>query len=71
VRRLAVQLVPFTAEHSDAAIDAFVRYGKGRHPAALNFGDCQSYAVAVVAGMPLLFTGNDFARTDISPALLQ
>ncbi len=52
----------------DAAITAFIRFGRGRHPAALNFGDCMSYAVASVAGMPLLFTGEDFRRTDIAPA---
>jgi ribonuclease VapC len=68
LRQLRVQVVPFSEEHYDAAIDAFLRYGKGHHPAALNFGDCMSYAVAAVSGLPLLFAGEDFARTDIIAA---
>jgi ribonuclease VapC len=63
--RFQVEVVPFTQQHLDMAVTAFLRYGRGRHPAALNFGDCMSYAVAAIAQMPLLFTGNDFARTDI------
>lgn len=47
------------------AADAFARYGKGRHPAGLNFGDCFAYALAASLGAPLLFKGNDFARTDV------
>ena len=68
LRRLEAEVVPFNEEHLDAAITAFIRFGRGRHPAALNFGDCMSYAVASVAGMPLLFTGEDFSRTDIAQA---
>lgn len=68
LRRLEAEVVPFNEEHLDAAITAFIRFGRGRHPAALNFGDCMSYAVASVAGMPLLFTGEDFRRTDIAQA---
>ena len=68
LRRLEAEVIPFTEEHLDAAATAFVRFGRGRHPAALNFGDCMAYAVASVAGMPLLFTGEDFGRTDISQA---
>jgi ribonuclease VapC len=68
LRRLQCEIVPFNEEHLDAAVTAFVRFGRGRHPASLNFGDCISYAVASVAGMPLLFTGEDFSRTDITPA---
>lgn len=60
--------VPFGHGHWRAARDAFYRFGKSRHAAALNFGDCMSYAAARVAGEPLLFTGNDFAKTDIPPA---
>jgi ribonuclease VapC len=60
--------IPFGDRHWSAAGEAFIRYGKGRHPAALNFGDCMSYAIARVAGEPLLFVGNDFAQTDIVPA---
>ena len=61
-------VVAFDAEHAAAAQDAFDRYGKGRHPAALNFGDCMAYAIARVAGCPLLYKGEDFARTDIRAA---
>ncbi len=68
LRSVDAEVVPFTEEHLDAAIDAFVRFGRGRHRAALNFGDCMSYAIAKVAGMPLLYVGNDFAQTDITPA---
>jgi ribonuclease VapC len=68
LRRLEAEVVPFNQEHLDAAVTAFIRFGRGRHPAALNFGDCMSYAVASVAGMPLLFIGEDFTRTDIAQA---
>jgi len=68
LRRLGVEIVPFTEEHYDAAVSAFLRYGKGRHPADLNFGDCMSYALARVSGLPLLYTGTDFSKTDITAA---
>lgn len=68
LRRIEAEVVPFNEEHLDAATTAFLRFGRGRHPAGLNFGDCMSYAVASVAGMPLLFTGEDFRRTDIAQA---
>jgi ribonuclease VapC len=68
LRRLTIRLIPFSEEHYEAAIDAFLRFGKGRHPAGLNFGDCMAYAVAAVSGLPLLYTGGDFARTDIQSA---
>jgi ribonuclease VapC len=68
LRRLDAEVAPFNEEHLDAAVTAFIRFGRGRHPAALNFGDCMSYAVASVAGLPLLFTGEDFSRTDIPRA---
>ena len=55
----------FDEHHAAAALDAFSRYGKGRHPAALNFGDCCAYAVASVAAEPLLCIGDDFAQTDL------
>jgi ribonuclease VapC len=60
-----ITVLPFTAAHAVSARDAFLRYGKGRHPAGLNFGDCMSYAVARVEKRPLLFKGNDFRLTDI------
>jgi ribonuclease VapC len=64
-----VFILPFDGRHWDLAADAFVRFGKGRHPARLNYGDCMTYASARVAGEPLLFVGNDFSRTDLTPAL--
>jgi ribonuclease VapC len=63
-----VVLVAFDERHWYAAEEAFVRFGKGRDAAGLNFGDCMSYAVARIEREPLLFTGNDFAKTDIPPA---
>ncbi|WLB24507.1 type II toxin-antitoxin system VapC family toxin [Bradyrhizobium japonicum] len=63
-----VEIVPVTAEHADQARRAWRRYGKGRHPAGLNFGDCFSYALAALSGEPLLFKGNDFSQTDIKVA---
>lgn len=65
---IGAEIVDFTAAHVDAATDAFLRFGKGRHPAGLNYGDCMAYAVARVAGCPLLYKGDDFARTDVRPA---
>lgn len=65
---LRIDEVPFGPEHWREAVDAFRRYGRGRHPAQLNFGDCLTYAVARVAGEDLLFTGDDFAATDLTPA---
>jgi ribonuclease VapC len=65
---LDVVVVPFGAHHGDVAVEAFSRFGKGRHPAGLNYGDCMAYATARVAIEPLLFIGNDFAQTDIQAA---
>lgn len=65
VRLPNVSTTAFDDDHYHAAEDAFDRFGKGRHPAALNMGDCFSYAVAAIAKAPLLFKGRDFARTDI------
>lgn len=62
----SVAVVPFGESHYGAAVDAWLRFGKGRHAAALNFGDCLSYAVARLAGEPLLYVGDDFAKTDIA-----
>lgn len=64
-----VQRIDFDEAHLLAATAAFDRFGKGRHPASLNYGDCMAYAVARVAGCPLLYKGEDFARTDIRSAL--
>ena len=65
----AFEVVAVTPHHADLAIDAFRRYGKGRHPAGLNIGDCFSYALAAATDRPLLFKGDDFARTDIRAAM--
>lgn len=70
LERWGVVVVPFDARHWQAAADAFIRFGKGRHPAGLNYGDCMTYATARVAGQPLLFVGEDFARTDVAAALV-
>jgi ribonuclease VapC len=59
------ETMPYTAAHWPVAVDAFTRYGKGRHPAALNFGDCLTYATCRLAGRPLLCTGDDFPQTDL------
>ncbi|NOX61166.1 MAG: type II toxin-antitoxin system VapC family toxin [Chloroflexi bacterium] len=58
-------VISFSASHMNVAIEAWLRYGKGRHPARLNFGDCMAYAVAKLAGMPLLCVGEDFLQTDV------
>lgn len=65
---LGLELVPFDATHLGWARDAYRRYGKGRHPAALNLGDCIAMATARHLALPLLFKGEDFPLTDISPA---
>ena len=63
-----IQLVEITAKHAQAARRAWRQFGKGNHPAALDFGDCFAYALAKETGEPLLFKGNDFALTDIEAA---
>lgn len=64
-----IAALPFRIEEMRIAREAYRRFGKGRHPAALNFGDCIAYASAKALGEPLLFKGDDFARTDIDSAL--
>ena len=68
VREAGLTVVAFTEEHWRIASDAFARFGKGRHAAALNFGDCLTYALASTSGEPLLCLGNDFAQTDLTLA---
>jgi ribonuclease VapC len=66
----AAEIVAFTESQAQAAVDALLRYGKGRqHPAGLNFGDCCSYALAAETSLPLLFKKGDFTQTDVVPAL--
>ena len=67
--RAGVSIEPVSVEHALLAREAFSDYGKGRHPAHLNFGDCFSYALAKATGESLLFKGDDFRKTDIIPAL--
>ncbi len=64
-----IRTAPVTTEHLEAALQAWRRFGKGRHPAAMNFGDCFAYALARVTAEPLLFKGNDYAHTDILAAI--
>ena len=69
LHRAAVDLVGVDSDQADAARVAYRMYGKGRHRAGLNYGDCFSYALAKVSGQPLLFKGDDFARTDLGVVL--
>ena len=68
-REAGAEIIAFDLPQLRAAQAAYLRFGKSRHPAGLNFGDCMSYALAQVSGEPLLFKGNDFSQTDIEPAL--
>jgi ribonuclease VapC len=69
LRQSHIEVVPVSLQHAELAIDAFRRFGRGRHRAGLNIGDCFSYALAKATGEPLLFKGDDFGHTDIRPAL--
>lgn len=70
ILRLEVQTVAHDAMLARTAREAFLRFGKGRHPARLNFGDCAAYALAKAYDLPLLFKGDDFSKTDIAAAAL-
>lgn len=61
----SIRVVPFGDSHYTVALEAWLRFGKGRHPASLNFGDCMSYATAKLADQPLLCSGDDFTKTDL------
>jgi ribonuclease VapC len=67
IERAGIDLAPVDAEQAHVARRAFSRFGKGRHPAGLNYGDCFAYALASVLDEPLLYKGNDFGRTDLIP----
>jgi ribonuclease VapC len=69
LQQFRIEVVPFGDAHVGVATDAFRRFGKGRHAAGLNFGDCKAYAVAKVADVPLLYVGEDFSHTDLAPAI--
>ena len=64
--KAGITVAPFSPEHLAAARHAFRMFGQGRHAAALNFGDCLSYALSMSTGEPLLFKGGDFSRTDVA-----
>jgi ribonuclease VapC len=66
---LEIEIVPLSPADTHRVADAYRRWGKGFHPAGLNFGDCFAYALAKERGCPLLFVGDDFAQTDLTPAL--
>ena len=68
LHKLDVEIVPVDAEQAQMARRAWRRFGKGRHPAGLNYGDCFAYALAATRGEPLLFKGDDFSRTDLAAA---
>jgi len=68
-RRAGIAIEPVTEEQAHVARQAYTDFGKGRHPAGLNFGDCFAYALAKITGEPLLFKGNDFKKTDVTSAL--
>ncbi len=69
LRALGVEVVPVGEEQALLAREAAFRFGRGRHPAALNFGDCFVYALSVARAEPLLFVGNDFSQTDVEVCL--
>lgn len=66
IERAAIDLVAVDLEQANVARRAFSRFGKGRHPAGLNYGDCFAYALATVRGEPLLYKGEDFSQTDVA-----
>ena len=67
IRELGVTVVAFGEREQEHAVEAFLRFGRGRHAARLNFGDCLAYATAAAANDSLLFVGSDFAKTDARP----
>ena len=68
IDELDIQEIPFGELHWRESVEAYRRFGKGQHPASLNFGDCMSYAVASLTGDPLLFVEDDFSKTDVEVA---
>ena len=70
LQQAGFQIESFTVQHAEIAREAYARYGKGQQSAGLNYGDCFSYALAKATGLPLLFKGQDFSQTDITPVEL-
>ncbi len=68
IAKAEIELIPVDTAQANVAHEAFRQFGKGRHPAGLNYGDCFSYALAKVRGEPLLYKGDDFSRTDLTAA---
>ena len=68
LQEAGIAQIPFGEDHWREAVSAYERFGRGRHPARLNFGDCMSYATAKLAEQPLLFVGKDFSKTDLEKA---
>ena len=66
IQEAALTVIPFGEEHWRTAVEAYGRFGRGRHPAGLNFGDCLAYATAKLARQPLLCVGSDFPKTDLA-----
>lgn len=71
IYRTGIEIVPADYDLVEVARRAWRRFGKGRHPASLNYGDCFAYALAKSRGLPLLFVGDDFSQTDIEPVRLE
>ncbi len=69
IKQYGIEIIDWTDDMANLAIEAFLKFGKGRHPASLNFGDCVTYALAKSLDVPLLYKGNDFTKTDIRSAL--
>ena len=65
IQETHLEIIPFGEEHYCMCVDAYQKYGKGNHPARLNFGDCLTYAIAKLSNLPLLFVGDDFSKTDL------
>ena len=70
IYRAGIEIVPVDQDQAEIARHAWRRFGNGRHAAGLNYGDCFAYALAINRGLPLLFRGDDFARTDVESVLL-
>jgi ribonuclease VapC len=64
-----IEIVPVDLDQANLARHAYTKFGRGNHPAGLNFGDCFAYALAAARGEPLLYKGDDFSRTDVAPAI--
>jgi ribonuclease VapC len=71
IHKAQIEIAPFDQEQAEIAREAYRTYGRGRHPAALNYGDCFAYALSAVRGEPLLYKGDDFAKTNVEKAVIE